>query len=148
MTTPSKFVKQFMLGHQLVSEVTSAQPGWPCFIAAMPDTTNVPDDAVCVYDTLPHQDGRNSRDGQYANWPGIQIKVRSADYFAGYKKTQAILDKLDAVLPRTPAVITVDTTVVTLKSIYRISGILPIGQETGSSKRRFLFTLNFFLNLT
>lgn len=143
MNSPSSIV-QFLLvtdGHANDPEDTASGDSWPCFIEHFPDA---PDNALCVHDTLPTKDGRYHRTGEVLERPSVQITLRSEEYEVGYALMVQIKEALDTVLRRT-VVIGSDT--YKIHAFTRGAGIMSLGQESGTTKRRQLFTLNYLFTL-
>lgn len=135
--SPAELLKNILTQNSLLTEV-SAKAAWPCFVAHMPDAETIPDNAACIFDTSPILDGRYMRTGESVEHPGNQILIRSFDYKLGWNKLQDIGAYCDSLYRVTQ---TVDDYQYTIQNIST-GGILSLGLEDGSSKRRFMFTLN------
>jgi hypothetical protein len=136
-TSPAEVLK-FMLVQQSILTNASTKGAWPCYVSAMPDGAGVADNAVCAYDTSPLLDGRYMRTGENVEHPGVQFKVRAVDYRTGWNKAQEIAAYLDTVLRSAFAIEDFQYVVQSIST----GGVLPLGQEEGTTKRRYLFTLN------
>lgn len=142
--SPSKIIQSWLIQNTLAGDPLDSAPTWPCYMVSLPEGTGVPSDAVCVYDTTPVPDGRLLRTGEQIVHPGIQIKVRSQSYQAGWDKAQAIAETLDAA---TRAQVSVDSVLHTMVAASRISGPVSLGVDPSSIKRTFSFTLNYRITL-
>lgn len=118
----------------------SAAGAWPIHTGGMP---NDPDAAICIYDTAGQNDGRLMT-GETITHPGIQVRVRAADYPTGFAKIKALRNYLDALHNESILLATVTYTVAAYK--HRGS-IISLGQEP-DNKRRIGFTTNGQLTIS
>lgn len=114
----------------------AANVSWPIYISSLPDD---PADAISVYDTTGTEEGRLMATGQRIEHPGIQIRVRAANYQDGWNRSRAIAlfcDRLyrESVIPNDFG---------SLLSSIRRNQVNDIGPEPGKPRR--LFTLNLLL---
>src|SRR5678816_1809962 len=77
---------------QLMLETSLGGTDWPVFVGYLPD---LPDNAICVYDTAGRLDGRIMRTGEQIEHAGIQTRVRGLNYLAVQAKALAIADMFD-----------------------------------------------------
>ena len=137
---PADVIRYLMIGLGLGTLPTS-NGNWPISVAKELDN---PDNAITVYDTTGSDDGRSMIDGELFGHSGIQIRLRSRTYTAGYAKMDAIQTELaQNVSQRT---VSVGSNLYTVWSCSRIGDIIPLGTDEGSSKR-YLFTMNLFCSL-
>lgn len=139
-----------IIGQYLVDEGLAvdadALADWQVFIGTMPDCGDgVRDNALAIYDISGARDGRIMRSGQVIVHPGLQIRVRSTTYSAGWAKTEAIADLIDATDRQ--KTVTLGTSTYRLDNLSRLTGILPGGREPGA-RRRDIFTLNINTTIT
>jgi len=111
---------------------------WPAFISFMPE--ELPDQAICVYDTAGTSDGRIMSTGEKIEHPGIQIRVRGIDYPVVWAKANEIALALDA--QNNVEVETESGLVFLVQNISRTGAIVPLGLETNGPRRRHNFTIN------
>lgn len=114
---------------------------FPVYVSETPDGTNVPDNLGVVYDTAGMLLNRLMASGKNLNAYGLQIKVRSLDYKAGYARLSNLAEFLAKVRHQTVAT---DLNNYVVDSINQTSPVLSIGQD---SQRRALFTLNVTMML-
>ncbi len=142
---PALVLSALFITQALVSdpEDQSKRKEWPCFVGFMPDDETVPNNAICLYDTMANQEGREMRSGKNVEHPGIQIRVRASDYVTGNTKMNALVEYINAVyLLR----FDVGNYIYELQSISNGS-VLPLGVETAGQKRRHVFTCNLALSM-
>lgn len=138
--SPAEVVRQLLVDLSL-GTLPSAGGSWPICATQELDS---PDNAMTVYDTSGRLDGRTMTDGEQQEHYGFQVRVRSATHEAGHAKANAIAVALDqSVLLE---VVTVETSVYLVQAVSRTTNVLPIGKETGLSKRS-LFTINAVVSL-
>lgn len=114
----------------------TASGSWPIAVSQEPDT---PDEAITLYDTSGRIDGRTHVDGEIQEFPGLQVRVRSANPVTGYTKAQAIAVALDQSIRLTN--VTIGANVYKIYAITRTGTVNAIGKEIETSKRN-LFTIN------
>lgn len=120
----------------------SANGSWPVYDAAEPNT---PDNAITVYDTTPQMQGRTQVDGVHQQHHGIQIRIRSQTHVIGNRKAEEVQATLDQTVYQNR--VTLDGTTYIVQSIGRTSGIIPLGADSATSKRR-AFTINGTVPIT
>jgi hypothetical protein len=136
---PGKIIQQLLidLGHGTVLSAAGATTGsWPVYYGTLPDS---PDNAVCVFDTEPMQHGRDMVKRERCEHPGFQVLVRCDSIVDGYAKAQDIAIALDQDVYQRDVVLEGDT--YSVQAITRTSGVLVVGLEIGSTRRR-LYTVN------
>jgi len=136
MKAPSVAIHQLMLDLDL-----GEGEDWSIFISFLPD---LPDKAICIYDTAGKLDGRMMRTGEQIEHPGIQIRVRGPTYEETWLKAQAIALTLDAVQN---SVVTTDEEEYIVHNVSRTGAIIPLGIEENTRGRRHHFTINMILTL-
>jgi len=131
-----------MVGGYLIAELIVSLPSlesdWPIYKASLPD---VIDNACAIYDTTPRIETR-LRVSYPTTHYGLQIKIRATNYETGKAKIKAILALLETTQNE---VITLgdDLCIYKIVCLSNMSGVISLGQEVGTTKRRYLFTLNF-----
>jgi len=135
MSTPAQIIHQLLTDLNLVEQ----SGAWPAFISFMPE--ELPDDAVCVYDTAGTSDGRIMRTGERIEHSGVQIRVRGRHHKDVWNKTNEIALALDQQVQNT-LVSTASDLVYRIANISRTGTIIPVGIETDGARRRFNFTIN------
>lgn len=137
-----------ILGSYIIAEgigsmtLPSAKENWPLYIASMPDGSNVKTNCGALYDTTPVKDGR-LMSGPVMEHQGLQLKIRCNNYETGYTKINSITSALDAVVDGEVTVSPYDY------QIYNISrgSVTSLGLEPDTTKRRYLFTVNFLITI-
>ena len=117
---------------------------WPTFVGTLPDGDRVPDNALAVIDTAPLKDGRIMGSAPLFHH-GIQVLLRSFSYNPGYSKTLALAVALAAVA-NTEVEVESGVTYV-LNNVTQFSGVIPLGQEQETTKRRWMFSVNFLATI-
>lgn len=142
MTPVADILRNLLLDLGLGSEVMAND--WSIAIGEIPED---PDNVMCIYDTSGVSDGRIMANGQRVEHPGVQIRVRSLDYWAGRNKAEEVALALDAVLRRD---VSLDEESVSatysVQNITRTGTVNALGAEE-SDRRRFHFTINAILTL-
>lgn len=140
--SPASVLASYIVGTGKMS-VPSSGDAWPLYISSLPDGDNVKDNAGAIYDTTPLKDGR-LMDGPIIQHYGVQLTVRSADYDDGWDKISDIAAMMDGVVNEMVTRTSVDYL---LQNVTR-AGINALGLESGTTKRRYIFTVNFLLTLS
>ena len=107
---------------------------WPVYVGFLPES---PDDLIVVSDTTGAKDGRLMV-GETIFHPGIQIRIRSLDYVAGYTKAQDIFKALDKIKNLN---VVVNQSTVRIAAFTKSSDILNLGTDP-ETRRRQGFTIN------
>lgn len=136
---PSDIMAEYLMRLGVLSRPVQQAP-WPCSISSMPQE---PNEAACLYDTVPLLDGRLMKTGEVVEHPGIQLKVRDSTAKTGYAKAAELRDVFDSTINYA---FTFEGNDYTIQNISRSSGVLSLGQEQGQ-KKRFLFTVNAFVTI-
>ena len=102
----------------------------------MPDDI---DNACAIYDTTPLVDTRISKSYPNTHY-GLQIKIRASDYETGKAKANAIFALLETVQNSS---VEFDDYEYEIRTVRPATGVIPLGQEYQTTKRRYLFTVNF-----
>jgi hypothetical protein len=87
-TSPAKILRQLLIDLNVAGEGTN----WDIYYSNMPDN---PNNCICIYDTLPINNGRIQLTGEQVVHPGIMIHIRHSDYEDGYKKALSLCETLD-----------------------------------------------------
>ena len=118
---------------------------WPIFWDYLPDA---PDNAICVYDTDPRNQGRIHFTGEQIEQYGIQVRVRGTSVELTQLKAKSVAVAFDSHVLRRQ--VTVDTPAAiagyVVQSVNRVSGPIRLGVEAGVSRRRS-FTINAVTSL-
>lgn len=110
-------------------------PIWPIYADHLPE---LPDNALCLYDTTGVREGRIMRTGESIRHPGWQIRVRALDAPTAWSKVRAIEKVLDAIRQLE---IVLDGERYKIAAVTQTGTPLPLGQET-DAKRRDHITIN------
>lgn len=140
---PCKVIKKALLDFGLGTEVT-ADDEWPIFVNHLPDTEDMDDNALCVYDTEAVIHTREMPTSEYTEDHGIQVMVRATSRSVGYAKAKAILEALDKQVNRLAVTIGVSSYVV--HSMNRTSDVAYVGVEPETERR--LHSINYTTTLT
>lgn len=120
-----------------VDAVATPAGQWPVFVSTLPEGTDVKDNALCVYDTSGVMDGRIQKTGESIEHPGIQVRIRSGDYAAGFAKAKAAAAALDGIKM---SAVTVGAESAKVQSVTR-GAVMSLGPEP-QNRRRVSFTIN------
>ena len=143
MTSPADILRNFLVTEGLVAEVgTDVAVPWQAFVSHLP---NVPEDAVCLYDTAGRLDGRMMDTGEQIEHPGIQLVFRSGDYLALWEKVNAVVLALDRILRQLVAI--ESGTYVRIHSVSRAGSPNYLGIDEMGDRRRHLVSVNVTVTL-
>jgi len=134
--SPCYIIGAYLIAEAIVS-LPSLESGWPIYTSSLPDVIN---NACAIYDTTPRLETR-IRISYPTTHYGLQIKIRASNYETGKAKIKAILALLETV--KNEIIILDDLETYRIVCFSNMSGIISLGQEVGTTKRRYLFTLNF-----
>lgn len=138
MSSPADIIRQLLIDLSLGSESGN---DWPIYTGFLID---LPDNAICCYDTAGKLDGRIMQ-GEQIEHEGIQVRVRSSSYVEGWEKVKAIAIALDA---QRRSEVSIDSdNVFLIHNISRTGSIIPLGVEE-TDKRRHHFTVNAITTIT
>lgn len=112
---------------------------WPVYAAHLPE---MPDNAVCVYDTQGRQFGRDHNSGTTLENYGIQILVRCNNVVDGYKKAKNIMLALDNDVARDEVELEDDTYLV-----HAVTRTGPVN-KAGLDGRRWMHSLSSLASIT
>jgi hypothetical protein len=119
---------------------TDPLPGWPVYVAAVPDT---PDEVMTVTDTAPTNDARSMIDGTRFVHYGFQVRIRSTTPAKAALKAFAVRRAFDESVHN--RLVTIDGVEYVVGSISNAT-VLAVGKESPTSKRS-LFTINALVSL-
>lgn len=141
--SPATVLTRFIINS--LGKMTTPTDGenWPLYSPHMPDGDNVETNCGAVHDTLGVKDSRSISSGVVSEHPGVQIRIRTNDYDAGFAKIEDIALALDAVANET---IVIGSESYMIHNVSRTSPITCLGVEPGT-KRRTFFTVNCLLTL-
>lgn len=137
---PADIVRYLLIaiGH---GTLPTASGSWPINVMNEPDT---PDDCITVYNTTGKVQGRIQKTGEFVEKPGIQVRIRAANYSTGYTKGKQIETSLDTdVLQDT---VTIGSSQYRVHALSRTANLVWLGKDVTSSKRQ-VFTLNYTVTL-
>ena len=141
--SPAMIVARYIIEALETMTDPSDDDSWPLYIGSSPDGDNVETNIGVMYDTVGIKDGRLMV-GSVIQHFGIQLRIRSRDYEDGYEKIESVASDLDAILYET---IEINTEEYRIENLSRTSAIIALGLEQNTTKRRFLFTVNFLATL-
>jgi len=142
---PSKIIRQFLIDQDIIHDITASGEGvWKSFMAYFPE---LPDDAVCLYDTSGRFDGRMMRGGEKIEHPGLMVMVRGVSYERAWSKAKAIEAAFDSAHRVRVAI--PDGVDYVVQNISRTAPLMSLGVETDGPKgrQRYLFTVNAVLTV-
>jgi hypothetical protein len=149
--TNAEVLRALLISHDLLSDHEGPQvdpEAYRSFIGNLPSFSAtapvIPDEAVAFYDSEGRTDGRLQRSGEYAEFPGTQIRLRAASYRAGWKKLHDIKKWLDE--ESLGKEVELEGTTYHIGGVHRTSGILSLGRTVGS-RTAYEFTLNLTSNI-
>ena len=116
---------------------------WPLYSTFLPDIA--PDNTGCVYDGPPQIDARAMQTGEITQHFLVTLRLRCVpgDYNTGYVKLLGIMEALGLISRET---VTVDSSTYTLCAVTNLSGVVSLGVE-GDTKRRRLFEMELSLSI-
>ena len=141
--TPATILAAFIINSLGKMTVPTDGESWPLYSPHMPDGDNVETNCGVVHDTLGVNDVRSISSGVVSEHPGVQIRIRTNDYNAGFAKIEDIALALDVVANET---FTIGSESYKIHNVSRASPITSLGVEPGT-KRRMFFTVNYLLTL-
>lgn len=133
--SPAEVVRALLISLGMGTDPAS-ETSWPIFSTGEPDT---PDNCITVYDTPGIGDGRSMVDGELFTHYGFQVRVRAITALVGWQKANAIRTAMAQSVSKMR--VSVDSSRYYVQCIAKIGNVLPLGRDTGNS-RRYLFTLN------
>lgn len=139
MKPPADIIRQLLIDLGLGAAVGD----WTTYVSFLPSD---PEKALCVYDTVGRIDGRLMQTGEQIEHPGIQIRVRGADYVTTWEKAKAIALALDAVNQNLVSISSDET--YTINNVSRSGPVIPLGMEVEGTARHYHFTINAVLTIT
>jgi hypothetical protein len=142
MSSPAQVIRRLLI--QLNLAPSNQTGDWAPFVAFLPD---VPDTALCVYDTAGTQDGRLMRSGEKIEHPGIQIRFRSSNYPVAWQKAKDVADAIDALPVGTTVTMVPATETWRIQNVSRTGAILTAGIEEVGDRKRHNFTINAILTM-
>ncbi len=143
LVTPAEVMAAYIIDGLGSMARPSEGGSWPLYISHMPDGDNVASDAGSIYNTPGVKDGRRM-EGPISQHYGIQLRIRSLEQSDGWAKAEDIASNLDAVHNVT---VTNGAEEYQLRNISRQGPVVPLGIEQESTRRRFLFTVNFLVTM-
>jgi hypothetical protein len=119
---------------------------WPAYATNEPSS---PDSVVTCYDTADVGHGRDMITGERTSHRGVQIRVRSQYYAAGFKQAQNLAINTDENIWQMQVSITTaaGTATYIIWNVSRTSQVIPIGRDTPRTQRR-IFTINTLMAVT
>jgi hypothetical protein len=139
--SPADVLKHLLIQLGLgVLHSTSPTGSWPIFDSSEP---SLPDQVVTIYDTAGRYDGRSMRDGEKAEFHGVQVRIRGVNQPDALIKANDIAVSLDQSINRSK--VTIDGDKYMVYAVSRTSGPVSLGNEVGTN--RFLFTINAVVSL-
>jgi len=130
----------FIIGSYLIAQSVFTLPSlsgsWPLYKSSLPVEA---DDTGAIYDTTPIIDSRISKSYPNTHY-GLQVKVRAGNYETGKTKARAILASLETVQNGS---VVFGAYEYEIRTARPVGGVIFLGQEYETTKRRYLFTVNF-----
>lgn len=133
--TPCFIVGSYLIANGIVS-LPSLEGDWPLYKSSMPDEVN---DVCVIYDTTPIIDARVSESYPNTHY-GLQIIIRASDYETGKAKARAIAVVLETIQKSS---VEFGDYEYEIRTARPTSGVISLGQEPETTKRRYVFTINF-----
>jgi len=133
--TPCFIIGSYLIANGIVS-LPSLSDDWPLYKSALPD---IADNYGAIYDTTPIVDARVSKSYPNIHY-GLQIIIRASDYEIGKAKARAIAVILETIQNSS---VEFGEYEYSIRTARPTSGVIPLGQEPETTKRRYLFTINF-----
>lgn len=143
--TPATISAQVLIDFGVGNKFTERHLDWSVYVSAEPDA---PDQVITVYDTAGITEGRHHTDGSVPEQMGIQFRIRSIGYLAGWKKGLQLMRVLDEEVYHHEVLLDQDLQF-NVHAFTRRGSLFPLGPEPENSARD-LFTVNYtvtFVNL-
>lgn len=134
--SPGQIVRQWLIDQSLAYAVGTAQ-----WASSAEGELTEPEEVITVYTTQGITHARLMPNGENAESEGVQIRVRSFRPDVGWLKANAIRQAMSAIATGTLQNVRIDSVLYLIYNFARIGQVLPLGKETGISKRS-LFTVN------
>jgi len=138
MNAPNLIIQSYLINEGFFTSPTD-NGSWPLFLSHLRDD---PSNAGAIYDNSPKLDGRGMR-GTFFQHFALSLTIRALDYETGWLKMYSILNNMALVSQET---LTVDGTSYTIGALTNSSGVLSLGIEEGTKRRR-LFAMNFLATI-
>ncbi len=140
--SPAYIISQYLIGQDKLTDPTESEGDWPVYVGALPDGSNVADDAAGSMDTPSIKDGRQMGEEPLFHY-GVQLLLRSREFNPGYAKAADLAVAL-AAIDQTGVIIGDKTYLIF--SVTQTTAVVGLGQEEGT-KRREMFSVNFLVSL-
>lgn len=141
--SPAEVLQKVLVALELCSEppTDNYSPGsWPVFVSNEPDR---PTECVTLFDTTGIFNGRTMVDGEKQGHYGIQIRLRSETYAAGFQKIYRICTTLDEMYY---IVVTIEGSQYRVQCANRTNDPVSLGKQVPAN-RNDLFTVDLLLML-
>lgn len=133
-----KLLIDFLLG---ADGTTSPSAAWPVHYGVEPDT---PDAVITVYLRAGRQFARFQKVGDWAEAPGVMIRVRARSKEAAGLRCREIAADMDRLVYLDQ--VTLDGVTYEVVSMSRTSDVLDVGRETpGGRPERYVSTVNYMV---
>ena len=135
--SPADILRYALVGKGIgvLRSQNTANNAWPIFCGHLPD---IPDNAICTYDTTGIGSGRIMATGETIRHPGWQIRLRAKSNRDAWLKMGALKTALDGMLR---LAVSIGSDTYTIAAVTQTSDVLSLGQETDAVRREQL-TLN------
>ncbi len=141
--SPARILAQYIRDELATMTNPTDNDVWPLYVGSLSDSKNVKTEAGALYDPAGVIDGK-LMNGEVIQHPGIQLRIRSQSYQTGWSKAESVALDLDEVYRDT---VVVNGNTYLIQNISRTSQVIALGQEMKTSKRRYIFTVNFLMTL-
>jgi hypothetical protein len=135
--SPADVLRQALVDLGVAGDSSSIT--WPAAVGREPDR---PDNCITVYDTAPRADSRSAIDGELSEHYGIQVRVRSSTYSAGWARAHALYNALCKTLNLQTVTLEGSTYLIECASEPR--GPRPL-RRPATEDRRVVFTMDCLL---
>lgn len=141
IASPAEILYELLLDMQIGSD-SQANADWPLYISFVPAA---PDNAIVVYDTAGEDNGRLMATGERIVHPGVQVRIRAANYQEAYRKAKYVSFRLAEV--RRVEVVVSTARVYIVHNISQPGDIMPMGLVTEGDRNNYNFTVNVMLTI-
>lgn len=137
--SPAQLLRQHLINESVF--VDSQTADWSAFVSSSPHS---PTRIGVLYDTTGLEDGRLMGTGEVIIHHGIQIRVRSEDYEAGWKKITEVTQRMAEAKNE---VLVLSSIKYTIHNVSLASPIVALGAEKGSTRNQ-IWVSNFLLTVS
>jgi len=138
--TPAEILVQYLVSAESMN-LPSDSSDWPIYTHRMPDSSDVANNTIAVFNTGGVLDGKDMS-GAMDQHRGLQVRVRATSERLGYVQLQGMVEFLIAI-HFVLVTMAVDGEIYRINSISQTSDVVPISED---DKRRTHLTVNLLMS--